>query len=90
MVVKEKLAALCMCYSITVMEYHGREYCISASEERDGGIVMIDTETKAVSELEGLAGGVMWVIGVIEGILYLTKSQSEFEQTYVVNKREWF
>ena len=38
----------------------------------------------------GLAGGVMWVIGVIEGILYLTKSQSEFEQTYVVNKREWF
>ncbi len=35
-------------------------------------------------------GGVMWVIGVIEGILYLTKSQSEFEQTYVVNKREWF
>lgn len=38
----------------------------------------------------GLAGGVMWVIGVIEGILYLTKSQSEFEQMYVVNKREWF
>lgn len=38
----------------------------------------------------GLAGCVMWVIGVIEGILYLTKSQSEFEQMYVVNKREWF
>ncbi|RDB61340.1 TM2 domain-containing protein [Gordonibacter sp. 28C] len=38
----------------------------------------------------GLAGGVMWVIGIIEGILYLTKSQSEFEQIYVVNKREWF
>ena len=38
----------------------------------------------------GLAGGVMWVIGIIEGILYLTKSQSEFEQMYVVNKREWF
>ena len=32
----------------------------------------------------------MWVIGIIEGILYLTKSQSEFEQMYVVNKREWF
>ena len=66
MVIKEKLAALSMCYSITVMEYHGREYCISASEERDGGIVMIDTETKAVSELEGLAGGVMAVIPIPE------------------------
>ena len=38
----------------------------------------------------GLAGGVIWVISIIEGILYLTKSQSEFEQIYVVNKREWF
>ena len=38
----------------------------------------------------GLAGGVMWIIAVIEGIMYLTKSQSEFEQMYVVTKREWF
>lgn len=38
----------------------------------------------------GLAGGVIWVISIIEGILYLTKSQAEFEQMYVINKREWF
>ncbi len=38
----------------------------------------------------GLAGGVVWVISIIEGILYLTKSQSEFEQIYVFGKREWF
>lgn len=38
----------------------------------------------------GLAGGVVWVISIIEGILYLTKSQSEFEQIYVLGKREWF
>lgn len=38
----------------------------------------------------GLAGAVMWVIAIIEGILYLTKSQTEFEQIYVLNKREWF
>lgn len=38
----------------------------------------------------GLAGAVMWVISIIEGILYLTKTQTEFEQTYVLNKREWF
>ena len=32
----------------------------------------------------------IWVIAIIEGILYLTKSQTEFEQIYVLNKREWF
>ncbi|MDE0087852.1 MAG: TM2 domain-containing protein [Candidatus Poribacteria bacterium] len=33
---------------------------------------------------------IVCVIGVIEGILYLVKSDEEFEQTYVVGKREWF
>lgn len=37
-----------------------------------------------------LAAWVIWLIAIIEGILYLTKSQSEFEQIYVLNKREWF
>ena len=37
-----------------------------------------------------LASWVIWVIAIIEGILYLTKSQTEFEQIYVLNKREWF
>lgn len=30
------------------------------------------------------------LIGVIEGIIYLTKSDEEFYQTYQVNKRPWF
>lgn len=38
----------------------------------------------------GLASAVMGVIAFIEGILYLVKSQSEFEQIYVFNQREWF
>lgn len=38
----------------------------------------------------GIAAGVVWLISVIEGIIYLTKSQSEFEQLYVFNKREMF
>jgi TM2 domain-containing membrane protein YozV len=38
----------------------------------------------------GLAWGVIALIGLIEGIMYLTKSQGEFEHTYVLNKREWF
>lgn len=38
----------------------------------------------------GLAAGVMWVIALIEGIIYLAKSQSEFDAIYVANKKEWF
>lgn len=37
-----------------------------------------------------IASWVVWLIAIIEGIIYLTRSQSEFEQIYVFNKREWF
>lgn len=30
------------------------------------------------------------VIGIIEGITYLTKSDEEFSATYIVNKKPWF
>lgn len=30
------------------------------------------------------------IIGLIEGIIYLTKSDEEFYQTYQVGKRGWF
>jgi len=30
------------------------------------------------------------VIGLVEGIIYLTKSDDEFYRTYVAQKREWF
>jgi TM2 domain-containing membrane protein YozV len=36
------------------------------------------------------AWGIMHVIGLIEGIIYLTKSDEEFYHTYIVAKRPWF
>ena len=33
---------------------------------------------------------VMGIIGLIEGILYLTKSDREFTEIYVAGKKEWF
>ena len=30
------------------------------------------------------------LIGLIEGIIYLTKSDEEFDRTYVQNQKEWF
>jgi TM2 domain-containing membrane protein YozV len=37
-----------------------------------------------------LAAPIMHIIGIIEGIIYLTKSDAEFYQTYMVNKKAWF
>jgi TM2 domain-containing membrane protein YozV len=30
------------------------------------------------------------VMGIVEGIMYLTKSDEEFVNTYIVNKKPWF
>lgn len=38
----------------------------------------------------GLAAAVIWVIAAIEGIIYLSKSQTEFDRIYVLNQRDWF
>ena len=38
----------------------------------------------------GLGGVVMHVISIVEGVIYLTKSDADFYQTYMLNKKEWF
>jgi TM2 domain-containing membrane protein YozV len=38
----------------------------------------------------GFAGLVFGIIGLIEGIIYLTKTDSEFYNTYVLGKKGWF
>ena len=38
----------------------------------------------------GIAAPIMHLFGIIEGILYLTKSDEDFVNTYITNKRAWF
>ncbi len=38
----------------------------------------------------GVGYVVMHVIGLIEGVIYLTKPDEEFVRTYVDNRKEWF
>jgi TM2 domain-containing membrane protein YozV/ribosomal protein L32 len=38
----------------------------------------------------GYGGIVTWVIGLVEGIIYLSTSEKDFYKKYVVNKRQWF
>jgi TM2 domain-containing membrane protein YozV len=37
-----------------------------------------------------MAAPIISIIGLIEGILYLTKSDAEFVRTYVEGRKEWF
>jgi TM2 domain-containing membrane protein YozV len=38
----------------------------------------------------GMGGMVMGIIGLVEGIIYLTKSDEEFYETYIRNEKPWF
>lgn len=38
----------------------------------------------------GMLGGIMGIIGVVEGIIYLTKSDEDFQKIYVEGKKAWF
>ena len=37
----------------------------------------------------GTAALIMQLIAIVEGIVYLVKTQSQFEQDYVIGKRKW-
>lgn len=38
----------------------------------------------------GIASAAVGLIGLIEGVIYLLTSQRDFEETYVLRKKEWF
>lgn len=38
----------------------------------------------------GLLAWIMGIVGLIEGIIYLTKSDQEFVATYVAGRKPWF
>ena len=38
----------------------------------------------------GIPGAIIWLIGLIEGIIYISKSDQDFFETYVAHQKEWF
>ncbi|MDF0717629.1 NINE protein [Muricauda sp. 334s03] len=38
----------------------------------------------------GIGASAAWIIGLVEGIIYLTKSDEEFYNTYQVGNKPWF
>lgn len=54
------------------------------------GIIMLVVTLVIGGFTCGIGASIMGVIGLIEGIIYLTKSDEEFYQTYQANKKPWF
>ena len=48
------------------------------------------TKEGIIQLILGFLCGVGFIIGLIEGIIYLTKTDEEFYQTYQVGKKGWF
>jgi TM2 domain-containing membrane protein YozV len=56
---------------------------------KEGLIMLLVTLVSAPFTL-GLGALVAGFIGLIEGIIYLTKTDDDFVRTYVQNKKGWF
>ena len=56
---------------------------------KEGVIILVITLILGILTC-GIAGWVMGILGLIEGIIYLTKSDEEFYATYQVGKKPWF
>ncbi|MEL6496344.1 MAG: NINE protein [Cyanobacteria bacterium J06623_7] len=54
------------------------------------GLIMLLVSLVAGSLTCGVAAAVMGIIGLIEGIMYITKSDDEFYSTYIAAKKGWF
>ena len=67
---KKQLAVIDAPYAIQLISWKGRDYCIAASEERNGEIVLIDLESKRVQKVIGLKGGIMNIIPDEDGSMF--------------------
>ena len=54
------------------------------------GVIMLLLAVPAAFFTCGISLGVVHVIAIIEGILYLTRGDAEFVQTYIQGRRGWF
>jgi len=54
------------------------------------GIIMLLVTLVGSFLTLGVSAAVMGLIGLVEGIIYLTKTDADFVNTYVVHRKGWF
>lgn len=54
------------------------------------GIIMLAVTVVLGFVTCGIGASLVWIVGLIEGVIYLTKSDEEFYNTYQVGQKPWF
>jgi TM2 domain-containing membrane protein YozV len=54
------------------------------------GIIMLAVSLVGGPFTCGIISSAVAVVGLIEGIMYLTKTDEDFVNTYITNKKAWF
>ncbi|MEI6105773.1 MAG: TM2 domain-containing protein [Opitutae bacterium] len=54
------------------------------------GLIMLVVTLIVGTVTFGMGAGIMGIIGLIEGIIYLTRNDAEFVATYVTGRKGWF
>ena len=83
--VKSKIAAGLLGIFLSSLGIH--KFYLGYSKE---GVIMLLVSILGGIVTCGAATGVMSIIGLIEGIIYLTKSDEEFDLLYVQGHKGWF
>ncbi len=66
-----------------ILGYHGAGWVYL-------GLLIGGIMTSCIFPFIIISAPVMGMISLIEGIIYLTKTDEEFYHTYIANRREWF
>lgn len=82
---KEKLAAGLLALLLGVLGFH--KFYLGYKKQ---GIIVVCISVIAGVFTMGIATGVMFLVSIVEGIVYLSKSEEEFQQCYVQDNRYWF
>ena len=78
---KEKLAAGLLGIFLGALGIH--KFYLGYTKE---GVIMLVVSLATC----GAGAAIMEIIGLIEGIIYLTKTDEDFQYTYVDNYKGWF
>jgi TM2 domain-containing membrane protein YozV len=54
------------------------------------GAIMLAASLLGGLVSHGAISAAVGAVGLVEGIIYLTRSEADFERTYVAGRREWF
>jgi len=84
---KEKIAAGLLAIFLGMLGIH--KFYLGGSNQRTAGIVMLAV-TLVGSCFFFIGPIVMGIIALIEGIVYLTKDDAEFDRTYGHGDKAWF